>query len=337
MQHGPIDLIIGAEGEPGSVARAFQCAHKAFLTVLDELVSELPLLRKPIPLVESAAAALADSMLCVESASAAAHVSDAASSITSRASAVIAPKTKLPSWKKPALEPRGEVAQRMYTAARQYSDVSEVTPMIAVAGSVADHILNAMLTVSKLQRVSINNGGDIALWLSSGECYSIGVCENTQTQKMGARLVIQSQDGVQGVATSGWRGRSHSLGIADAVTVLAGCAADADAAATVIGNAVDIPGSARIHRQPANTLFPDSDLGERLVTVEVDPLTQCEIGLALERGRQQASRLLSMQLISAAYLSLADNQVVCDQRVNHSLSVRRDKPVSSQCAGAMNA
>ena len=30
---------------------------------------------------------------------------------------------------------------------------------------------------------------------------------------------------VRGVATSGWRGRSHSLGIADSVTVLARTAA----------------------------------------------------------------------------------------------------------------
>ena len=47
---------------------------------------------------------------------------------------------------------------------------------------------------------------------------------------------------MRGIATSGWRGRSFSLGIADAVTVLAATAAEADAAATVIANAVDLPG-----------------------------------------------------------------------------------------------
>jgi hypothetical protein len=59
---------------------------------------------------------------------------------------------------------------------------------------------------------------------------------------LGDRLTIRSEDGVRGVATSGWRGRSFSLGIADAVTVLARSGAEADAAATLIANAVNLPG-----------------------------------------------------------------------------------------------
>ena len=43
---------------------------------------------------------------------------------------------------------------------------------------------------------------------------------------------IGADQPVGGIATSGWRGRSQSLGIADAVTVLADTAARADAAAT---------------------------------------------------------------------------------------------------------
>lgn len=201
----------------------------------------------------------------------------------------------------------------MFSAASLYSGFSYVTPMIAVAGAVADYLLDVMLTVSSLKRVYINNGGDIALWLSPDQSFSVGICENTQTQKIGANLIIRPHHGIQGVATSGWRGRSHSFGIADAVTVLARCAADADAAATIIANAVDVPGSQRIHRLAADSLLPESDLGERLVTVEVDQLSAAEIRLALERGRSQACGLLSMQLISAAFISLAGSSIVCDQ------------------------
>ena len=68
---------------------------------------------------------------------------------------------------------------------------------------------------------------------------------------------------MRGVATSGWRGRSFSLGIADAVTVLAATAAAADAAATIIANAVDLPGHPAIARRPASELEDDSDLGDR--------------------------------------------------------------------------
>lgn len=47
LQHGPIDLVIGAEGLPGARDRAFQAAWVRFETVLTELVAELPILRRP--------------------------------------------------------------------------------------------------------------------------------------------------------------------------------------------------------------------------------------------------------------------------------------------------
>ena len=78
----------------------------------------------------------------------------------------------------------------------------------------------------------------------------------------------------RGIATSGRHGRSFSLGIADAVTVLARTASQADAAATIIANAVDLPGHPAIIRCPANELQPDSDLGARLVTRDVGELSR---------------------------------------------------------------
>ena len=93
---------------------------------------------------------------------------------------------------------------------------------------------------------------------------------------------------MRGVATSGWQGRSHSLGIADAVTVLARCAAVADAAATLIANAVDVdhPG---IRREPARVLDEDSDLGDRPVTVAVPALDPETIDAALDAGAHDAA------------------------------------------------
>ena len=71
---------------------------------------------------------------------------------------------------------------------------------------------------------------------------------------------------MRGIATSGWRGRSFSLGIADSGTVIAASAAAADAAATLIANAVK-SSIRRIVRRRANELEDDSDLGDLLVTV----------------------------------------------------------------------
>ena len=115
---------------------------------------------------------------------------------------------------------------------------------------------------------------------------------------------ITAHDAVRGVATSGWRGRSFSLGIADAVTVIAATASFADAAATLIANAVDLPGHSAIVRTPACSRDPQSDLGDRPVTIAVGPLSDDEIAAALGRGAGEAQHWLDRGLIAAAALSL---------------------------------
>ena len=94
----------------------------------------------------------------------------------------------------------------------------------------------------RLARAYVNNGGDIALHLGPGETFSIGMVDRPDRPSLIGRAAIGAADHVRGVATSGWRGRSFSLGVADAVTVLAASAALADAAATLIANAVDHSG-----------------------------------------------------------------------------------------------
>src|SRR5690606_5801804 len=98
--------------------------------------------------------------------------------------------------------------------------------------------------------------------------------------------------------------RSFSLGIADSVTVLARSAAMADAAATMIGNAVDLPGHPGIERVPAEALQPDNDLGSMPVTRAVAPLRPDEIARALAAGTGFARRLRESGLIVAAALTL---------------------------------
>ena len=108
---------------------------------------------------------------------------------------------------------------------------------------------------------------------------------------------------VRGVATSGWRGRSWSLGIADSVTVLAASGAAADAAATMIANAVDVASPA-IERRRACDVDDDTDLGERLVTVGVGPLSEQAIEAALANGAKLAGELCEDGLIWGAVLAL---------------------------------
>jgi len=98
------------------------------------------------------------------------------------------------------------------------------------------------------------------------------------------------------------------------VTVLARTAAKADAAATIIANAVDLPGHPAVVRYPAQDLQPDSDLGARLVTRDVGELSIREIEDALEAGAGCARRLLATGLIDRAALRLQGETVIVAAR-----------------------
>jgi len=199
---------------------------------------------------------------------------------------------------------KGPVARRMHEAVAPFAADHFITPMAAVAGSVAEEILGAMLREASLERAYVNNGGDIALHLADGHQFTVGLMDRPDQFGLMRTMVIDAGDPSRGVATSGRHGRSFSLGIADAVTVLARTAAQADAAATIIANAVDLPGHPAIIRCPAEELQPDSDLGARLVTRDVGPLKEFETVAALEAGSAKARALFAAGLIDGAALHL---------------------------------
>ena len=246
FQHGPIDIVIGADGRPDAVHPAHHVAWQRFTTILDELVAELPALRLPVG---------AECPL------------------------------------------QGIVARRMWMACHPFR-AGFITPMAAVAGAVAQELI-ASYECDGIDRAWVNNGGDIALHLAPGQSVRVGLFADLA--RLDARQLRSgiTTDGrfdvshampVRGVATSGWRGRSFSLGIADSVTVLARTAAVADAAATVIANAVTIDDE-RIVRRPACELKDDSDLGDIAVTVDVPTLDRGAVRLALHAGVQRAREL----------------------------------------------
>ncbi|MEP2504611.1 MAG: UPF0280 family protein [Paracoccaceae bacterium] len=204
----------------------------------------------------------------------------------------------------PKLAASGQVARTMIATAKEFSRIAFVTPMICVAGAVAEYVLASMVRDRSLDRAYVNNGGDIALYLAQGQGFDVGVCANPSSGAITSVAQISERGGIGGIATSGRRGRSHSLGIADAVTVLAATAAEADAAATLIANAVDLPGHEGIVRTPANQLSPDSDLANRLVTIDVASLTCAEVSQALSAGQLLAQDLIGTGQIIAAYGSL---------------------------------
>ena len=195
------------------------------------------------------------------------------------------------------LRPRGSVAARMEAAVWPHRRVF-VTPMAAVAGAVADEVLAAAVADRNLAKAYVNNSGDIAVHLQPGETLRLGIVGDLDRPAIDETAAIEP--GIGGIATSGWRGRSLSFGIADAVTTLAKDAAAADAAATVIANAVDADHPS-IARAPASS--PD-DLTDRRVTTSVNPLDAATVSAALDSGQACADRLASAGLICGAALIL---------------------------------
>ena len=280
LQHGPIDLLCRAWGDAGAVRAAYGGAAAVFPAILPSLCAELPLLRRTLP----------------------------------------------------APAPRGTIAWAMQVACLPFV-ADAVTPMAAVAGAVADAVLAAMVRAAMvraamgggapLDRAFVNNGGDIAFHLAPGQSLRCGVVSDLAAPALDATVLLQAGQPSRGIATSGRAckgrgGRSFSLGIADSITVLARTAAMADAAATVIGNAVDLPGHPAVTRRPACAVDPMSDLGERLVTVDVGLLDGAAVARALAAGRARADALVRAGLIDAALLALQGRMV--DTRAQESVA-----------------
>jgi uncharacterized protein len=217
---------------------------------------------------------------------------------------------------------QGKVARRMHDAVAPFAADCFITPMAAVAGAVAEEILGAMTGGAQLGRAYVNNGGDIALHLADGAYFTVGLADRPDAPGLLRTMIVHADDPTRGVATSGRHGRSFSLGIADAVTVLARTASQADAAATIIANAVDLPGHPAIVRCPAHDLQPDSDLGARLVTRDVGELSRGEIEDALEAGADRARKWLAAGLIDGAALRLHDKMIVVGTRAIEVAGVR---------------
>jgi ApbE superfamily uncharacterized protein (UPF0280 family) len=228
-----------------------------------------------------------------------------------------------PAHERPAVQ--DPVSARMVQACAPFAAERFITPMAAVAGAVADELIETFRRAG-ISRAFINNGGDIALHLTPGEQYRVGVWSNLgrvrssddSGRDVDSRFVVDAEMPVRGIATSGWRGRSFSLGIADSVTVLANTAAAADAAATMIANAVDCD-FAGIVRVPAEQLKDDTDLGSLPVTVDVPLLPAGAIATALACGRTEAEYWRERGVIYAAALFLQGQVEVVLPRTTRSL------------------
>jgi ApbE superfamily uncharacterized protein (UPF0280 family) len=216
----------------------------------------------------------------------------------------VLPILKQKAWriKNPASLP--EVAQAMLGAVRAVNEET-LTPMAAVAGAIADAV-KARLSLHKPDYLSVNNGGDISVLNLRNAPMRIGIGDINRGT-VPHTLTIDNLSHF-GLATSGFGGRSFTLGIADMVSVVAATAALADAAATHICNHTRID-SLNVTRRPARNIDPLTDIPDDLVTVKIGKLSGGEVTEALAAGKRAAGRLKSQGIILDAVIVLRDKMV----------------------------
>ena len=140
--------------------------------------------------------------------------------------------TTLAPW--PETGPAPTIIQEMVSAGRE----AGVGPMAAVAGAIAQQVGMGLHRHSR--EVVVENGGDLFIKLEKPATIGIFAGDSPLSLQLGVK--IDSRERPVAVCTSsGTIGHSLSLGVADAVTVIADSCALADAAATAIGNQVTSP------------------------------------------------------------------------------------------------
>ena len=152
-------------------------------------------------------------------------------------------------------------------AAVTASNDRSLTPMAAVAGAFGDCVADDMVDAGAT-KVIVNNGGDIALRLATGETARVGIAPRVGGSAYSHCIALSHKEKVGGVSTSGLGGRSLTLGVADAVTVMARLASLADACATSIANHTDVAHPVVV-QEPATRVDPQTDIADYWVTTSV--------------------------------------------------------------------
>jgi len=302
---GPIDLIIEASGEAMAVAVAYDAAAERFATILDELCLELPRLRaasgaRPEGVV---ARRMVDAVACFAGVR---FVTPMAAVAGAVAEEVLAAMVGAAPLERAFVNNGGDIA--LHLAAEKGSDRPPAIPSPRSRGEGKGEgrfrLADASVRPTPPHPNPLPASGEGESPRGEQNTFVVGLIARPDQPALFGKARITARDTARGVATSGWRGRSFSLGVADAVTVIAGAASLADAAATLIANAVDLPDHPAITRAPARSRDPQSDLGDRLVTLAVGPLSADEVATALDRGVTEARHWLARGRIAAAALSL---------------------------------
>lgn len=177
-----------------------------------------------------------------------------------------------------------------------------LTPMAAVAGTIADAVADFLFNRG-MTKVVVDNGGDVAVRLQEGASVTVGIRPEIGKQGISNVIVLDSRSPSWGVTTSGLGGRSLTSGIASASTVIAETASMADAASTAIANASFVKDEQVIQR-PAEEIDPETDIAGLPVTVKVGPLSEETKAMAVSKAMERAEQLIEKDIILGTYVAV---------------------------------
>jgi ApbE superfamily uncharacterized protein (UPF0280 family) len=192
------------------------------------------------------------------------------------------------------------LALKMIASVQAVAD-ADLTPMAAVAGTIADAVAD-FLFQRGMTRVLVDNGGDIAIRSCDGEPVTVGIRPQVDRRSLSHAVVLEPERTAWGVATSGTGGRSLTRGVLEAAVVIAADAATADAAATAVANASHILDGAVI-RRPAEAIDPHTDIAGLEVTAGVGALTEEGRRMALDQALGRAEELIGARIILGALVA----------------------------------
>lgn len=224
-----------------------------------------------------------------------------------------------------AVLPEGEknaISMQMVKSVKDTGD-KLLTPMAAVAGSIADAVAD-WFAAGETTKVIVDNGGDIAIRLRGNEKVSIGLQTDLNTPDISYIMELDAGQASWGVNTSGMRGRSFTSGIASAATVIASTSSKADAAATSIANACFCRDK-NIVQVPARQIDPMTDIPDVPVTVQVGELAPGTFRTAVKRSLKKAEVYVKKGLIYGAVIA-AGPYVAMTRQFNETVASMTPQP-----------
>jgi ApbE superfamily uncharacterized protein (UPF0280 family) len=202
----------------------------------------------------------------------------------------------------PADDPAWPAVLRLMVTAAKVAGDPTTTPMVAVAGSIAQLALAGALEAGA-GTVTVENGGDVALSVEDGDSVRVGIARSVSDRRPGHVVSLSAQDGIGGVCTSGVGGRSLTRGVAETAVTFATSASLADVCATLVANATWIDDPAVI-RRPAVEIDPATDIPDLTVTVRVGNLDPRAVYRSLVGARKCAKGLLERGILMGAIIGV---------------------------------